>query len=82
MLQDAEMIPTLKSRIVIKYKNKGEIAIWLDINRCKVFGEQRLLASCIKFEAKGNAEHDKIPQFFVDEMYVFWCCYFQPQRDM
>lgn len=56
MLQDAEMTRTLKSGIVIKYKNKGEIAIWLDINRCKVFGEQRSLASWYKVRGKGQRD--------------------------
>lgn len=56
MLQDTEMTRTLKSGIVIRYKNKGEIAIWLDRNRCEVFGERRLLASWYKVRGKGQRD--------------------------
>ena len=44
---------TLKSGIVIKYKNKGEFAIWLNKNR---FSESSVYSRAgIKFETKGNA---------------------------
>lgn len=55
-MRTCEMTRTLKSGIVIKYKNKGQIAIWLDRNRCEVFGKRRLLASCYKVRGKG--QHD------------------------